>query len=304
MTSTAAAPIPRIASPFQPSALPMRRFGKTGEQVPMIGLGTGPAGMGLSDEAAVALYHAAIDRGVTYLDTAPGYGRAQAQLGQVLPQRRDEVFVATKCWAATAEEALRIHEQSLRDLRTDHVDLLYAHCVGSFDPEQLLAPDGTLAGLREAQRRGWTRFVGFTAHHRPANALTLLDRVDVDAVMLAMNYADRHTYGFEERILPRAHTLDLGIAAMKVYGGAREMDYQTPRPSALGERDHHRAFRYALGLPGVAVAVIGMYTIDELERNLAWARGWEPLTEAEHARLTEEGRGVAGEWGPHFGVVE
>jgi predicted aldo/keto reductase-like oxidoreductase len=304
MPPTVSAPFTGTATLPPPAVLPRRRFGKTGEQVPVLGLGTGPAGFGLADDAAVALYHAAIDRGVTYLDTAPGYGRAQAQLGQVLPRRRDEVFLATKCYAATAAEALQIHEQSLRDLRTDHVDLLYAHCVGSFDPEQLLAPDGVFAGLREAQRRGWTRYVGFTAHHHPAKSLVLLERVEVDAVMLAMNYADRHTYGFEERILPRAHSLDMGIAAMKVYGGAREMEYQTLRPSAMGERDHHRAFRYALGLPGVAVAVIGMYTLDELECNLAWARSWEPLTAEEQSRLAEEGRAIAGEWGPHFGVVE
>jgi predicted aldo/keto reductase-like oxidoreductase len=304
MSSAVSTTVPSASSALQSTTLPQRRFGKTEEIVPVLGLGTGPAGMGLADEAAVALYHAAIDRGVTYLDTAPAYGRAQVQLGQVLFQRRDELFVATKCWAATAEEALRIHAQSLQDLQTDHVDLLYAHCVGSFDPEQLLAPDGVFAGLREAQRRGWTRYIGFTAHHHPAKSLLLLERVEVDAVMLAMNYADRHTYGFEDRILPQAHTLDLGIAVMKVYGGAREMDYQTPRPSALGERNHHQAFRYALGLPGVAVAVIGMYSIDELERNLAWARSWEPLTGEDQTRLAEEGRAVAQEWGPHFGAVE
>lgn len=304
MPSTASALLPSATSAFRQAVLPQRRFGKTEERVPVLGLGTGPAGMGLSDEQAIVLYHAAIDRGVTYLDTAPAYGRAQGQLGQVLSRRRDEVFVATKCYAATAEEALRIHAQSLSDLQTDHVDLLYAHCVGSFDPEQLLAADGVFAGLREAQRRGWTRYIGFTAHHCPAKTLLLLGRVEVDAVMLAMNYADRQTYGFEDRILPRAHSLDLGIAAMKVYGGARDMDYQTPRPSALGERDHRMAFRYALGLPGVAVAVIGMYSVDELERNLAWARGWEPLTGEEEARLADEGQTVAAEWGPHLGAVE
>lgn len=304
MSSTTLTPVSRTAGTRQLSPLPQRRFGKTGEQVPVIGLGTGPAGMGLPDEAAAALYHAAIDRGVTYLDTAPGYARAQTQLGPVLARRRDEVFLATKCYAATAAEALQIHEQSLRDLQTDHVDLLYAHCVGSFDPEALLAPDGIFAGLREAQRRGWTRFIGFTAHHHPAKAVFLLERVEVDAVMLAMNYADRFTYGFEERLLPRAHALDRGIAAMKIYGGVREMDYQTPRPSALGERSHHPAFRYALGLPGVAVAVIGMYSTDELERNLAWARSWEPLTPEEQSRLVQEGQAVAAERGPHFGAVE
>jgi predicted aldo/keto reductase-like oxidoreductase len=260
--------------------------------------------MGLTNEEAVALYHAAIDRGITYIDTAPGYERAHVQLGRVLPARRDEVFVATKCWGASAEEVLKTHEQSLRDLGIDQVDLLYSHCVGSFDPERLLAPDGAFAGLQEAQRRGWTRFVGFTAHHHPAKARFLLDRVAVDAVMLAMNYADRHTYGFEERVLPRAGELDLGVACMKVFGGAKGMDYQAHRCSALGERSHHLAFRYALGLPGVAIAVIGAYTVAELEQNIAWARTWEPLTGEENDRLAEEGRAVAAEWGPHFGAVE
>jgi len=129
MSSAILAPLPGGRSARLSSPLPRRRFGKTEEQVPVLGLGTGPAGSGLSDAEAVALYEAAIDRGVTYLDTAPSYGRAQLQLGQVLPRRREEVFVATKCYAATAAEALQIHEQSLRDLRTDHVDLLYAHCV-------------------------------------------------------------------------------------------------------------------------------------------------------------------------------
>lgn len=302
MASRAPAPT-REMDRSGPEPLPHRRFGKTGERVPVIGLGTGPGGMGLADEEAIALYHAAIDRGVTYLDTAPGYGRAHLQLGRVLPARRDEVFVATKCFAATAAEALRIHEQSLKDMGVECVDLLYAHCIGSFDPEQLLARDGVFAGLQEARRRGWTRYIGFTAHHCPWKAERILREVELDAVMLAMNPADRHTYGFEERVLPLARALDLGVAAMKVYGGALGMDYQQQRRSAL-EAGHRQALRYALGLPGVAVAVIGMYTLEELERNILWARTWEPLTAEEEERLAAEGRALAAEWGPHFGAVE
>jgi uncharacterized protein len=276
-------------------ALPARRWGRSGEQVPVLGLGTGPGGLGMPDEDAIPLY----------FDTAPVAGRAHVQLGEVLASRRDEVFLATKCFAGTAEEALRIHEQSLRDLRTDCVDLLYAHCVGSFEPEQLLAPDGVFAGLREARRRGWTRYIGFTAHHLPGRAEALLreaaaGNLELDGVMLAMNFADRHTYGFEERILPLARGLDLGVAAMKVYGGAREMDYEKYRESHLESR-HRAAFRYALGLPGVAVAVIGMYSLEELERNVAWARAWEPLTGEEQETLEMEGRDLAARWGPHFG---
>jgi predicted aldo/keto reductase-like oxidoreductase len=293
----------------RPTVLPERRFGRTEERVPILGLGTAPAGFALPDEEAVALFHAALDRGITYFDTAPGYERAQVQLGQMLPARRHEVFLATKCWTAKRDEALQIHEQNLRDLQTDHVDLLYAHCVGNFEPEEMLAPDGVFAGLVEAQRRGWTRHIGFTAHNNLPRVEAVLkglaeQGVEISAVMLAMNYADRHTYNFEGRLLPRAGELDLGVAAMKVYGGAKGMDYKNERVSQLGERDHHQAFRYALGLPGVATAVIGMFTVAEIEQNVAWAQEWEALTPEDGERLNEEGRGVAAEWGAHFGEVE
>ena len=81
------------------------------------------------------------------------------------------------------------------------------------------------------------------------------------------------------------------------------MNYEVSRESAL-TTGHPAAFRYALGLPGVSVAVIGMYTVDELERNIAFARGWEPLTGEEAERLEAEGRELAAAWGPHYGAVE
>ena len=291
-----------------PSPLPTRRFGKTDERVPLVGLGTGPGGIGLPDREAIPLYEAAIARGITYLDTAPGYQRAHMQLSEVLPGRREGLFLATKCFASTAEEALAIHEQSLRDLKVESVDLLYAHCIGSLDPEQLLAPDGVFAGLREAKRRGWTRYIGFTAHHHPAKAERLLrealaGNLELDAVMLAMNFADRHTYAFETRVLPLAEQLDLGIAVMKVFGGAREMKYEENRDSQLTSH-HQEAVRYALGLRGASLAVIGMNSVAEVEQNLAWARDWEPLQDDEEERLLEHGQALAGEWGPHFGDVE
>ncbi|MCC2670605.1 MAG: putative oxidoreductase [Armatimonadetes bacterium] len=291
-----------------PSPLPTRRFGRTDERVPLVGLGTGPGGIGLPDSEAIPLYEAAIERGVTYLDTAPGYQRAHAQLREVLPSRREGLFLATKCFAGTAEEALAIHEQSLKDLGVESVDLLYAHCVGSFEPEQLLAPDGVFAGLREAKRRGWTRYIGFTAHHHPWKAEFLLKQalagnLELDAVMLAMNFVDRHTYGFETRVLPLAEQLDLGIAVMKVFGGAREMKYEENRDAQL-TTDHQAAIRYALGLRAASLVVIGMNSVAEVEQNLAWAREWQPLTDEEEARLEEQGRALAAEWGPHFGDVE
>ena len=80
MTLTAL-PAASPAEALDTGTLPHRRFGKTEERVPVIGLGTGPAGIGMTEHDAVALFHAAIDRGVTYIDTAPGYGQAHLRLG-------------------------------------------------------------------------------------------------------------------------------------------------------------------------------------------------------------------------------
>ena len=297
-----------MSAVLAPSSLPTRRFGKTDERVPLVGLGTGPGGIGLPDAEAIPLYEAALERGINYLDTAPGYKRAHAQLGTLLPSCRGQVYLATKCFAGSAAEALSIHEQSLRDLKVDSVDLLYAHCVGSFEPGQLLAPDGVFAGLREAKRRGWTRHIGFTAHHYPWKAELLLNEalkgnLELDVVMLAMNFVDCHTYDFEERVLPLARKLDLGVAVMKVFGGAKEMNYEQNRESQLTS-DHHAAFRYALGLEGASLAVIGMNSVAEVERNVAWAGQWEPLTGEEAERLNADGRHLAGIWGAHFGEVQ
>ena len=290
--------------------LPQRLLGKTGERVPLLGLGTACGGLGMPDAEAIELYEQAIDRGVTYLDTAPGYERAQRQLGHVVPRRRDEIFLVTKSPTADGAEAVRLLEQNLRDLGTDAVDLCYVHSLGNYDPDQVLAPDGSLAGLREAQRRGLTRYVGFTAHHRTGSSERVLREAEVDVIMVSLNFADHHTYGFDRTVLPLAAERNVGVAAMKVYGGAEAMEYHTKegedqRPSALQASepafDHERALRWALGLAGVNVAVIGMYSEEELDRNIEWVRRWQPLTEEEEAQLLEEGRRIARSWGDHYG---
>ncbi len=145
-------------------SIPQRILGKTGERVPVLGLGTACGGLGMSDAEAIERYETAIDRGVTYLDTAPGYERAQRQLGHLVPRRRDEIFLVTKSPTADGAEAVRLLEKNLHDLGTDAVDLCYVHSLGNYDADQVIAADGALAGLREAQRRGLTRYVGFTAH--------------------------------------------------------------------------------------------------------------------------------------------
>lgn len=289
------------------AALPKRHYGKTGEEVPILGFGTAPGGFALPDAEAIEMYHAALDLGVTYLDTAPGYERAQEQLGHVMKKRRDEAFLVTKTFASEGKKATEILEQSLRDLQTDQVDVAFVHSVSSLDVDQVLAPEGALAALRDAQKRGLVRFVGITSHARPWKAIKILEQADVDAVMFAMNYVDRHTYNFQGEVLDLAVKQEAGVAAMKVFGGAPEMKYENPTPSILGVAHPNRlemALHYALGLNGVSTAVVGMYSIAELEQNIAWAQNYAALSDADLAVLDREGKALAKDWGDHFGPID
>jgi len=289
--------------PAETTNLPQRVLGKTGELVPILGLGTAPGGIGMEDEDAMALFEGAIDLGLTYIDTAPAYNNAQKQLGPLLQRRRNEVFLVTKTGTTSASEARRMLEQSLQDLQTSQVDLTYVHSVGSLDVDEVLGKDGALEGLRRAQAQGLTRYVGFSAHNAPWKAARLLRQADVDVIMCALNPGDRHTYNFEEEVLPLARAQNAGVAAMKVYGGTRGMSYDTPRPSALSPHDHRQALRYALSLPGVATAVIGIFNAGELLQNVQWARDYTPLENSEKKDLDSLGRRLSSAWGPHYGPV-
>ena len=293
-----------------PTTMPQRVLGKTGELVPILGLGTACGGMGLDDRSAIELFELAVDLGVTYLDTAPAYDRAQKQLSELLRRRRDELFVVTKVNCDGAAEAISILQKNLVDLGTDHVDLTFVHSIGGRDVERVLATDGALNGLRDARERGLTRYVGFSAHNAPWKSAKILRQEEVDVVMFAFNPGDQHTYNFEEKVLPLAIAQNSGVAAMKVYGGATNatnMKYDTPVVSHLrnhGDHDHQLALRYALDLAGVATAVVGVFNERELRQNIKWARSAAPLSGEERGRLAALGQRLSADWGPHFGAAE
>lgn len=286
-------------------ALPHRPFGRTGVRVPILGLGTAPAGVATPFDATVAIFEEAIDRGVTYVDTAPelgGYGHAQRALGEILPRRRGEVFLATKCWRAKGDEARALLERNLTELKTDRADLVYAHSVGSdeMDPETVIGRGGCLEALAKAKAEGLTRFIGITGHSRPARFLAILERFEIDAMMCAVSFVDRHTYGFEEQVFPVAAKKGVALVAMKVFGGMRTSNAPGAKcPAGF----HELALRYALGLSGLALAVIGMTSREELAENLERARAFRPLAEEERRQLLERGKELSEVWGAHLGPV-
>jgi aryl-alcohol dehydrogenase-like predicted oxidoreductase len=297
---------PALWADDPPGRLPQRVLGKTGVRVPVLGLGTAPAGYRPAKEA-IPFYHRCLDAGLTYLDTAPefaGYGKAQVYLGSVLKERRKEVFVVTKCYEPDGEKALALLRQNLQELQIEQADLVYAHSLGAdkMKPELVFAKAGVCRALDKAKRDGLTRFVGVSGHNRPGRFLQALAEWDFDVQMNAVSLVARHIYNFEEKVWPVAAKKQIGLAAMKIYGGAFGGD-KGPKGARLPDELKPAALRYALGLPHVSVVVVGIHDDAELKQNLEWLRAAQPLSEQELQALDRPTRKLAKAWGELYGPV-
>lgn len=288
----------------EPTGLPKRTLGKTNVDVPILGLGTVALGNLANEKDAVALLNRAIDLGVTYIDTAPprtriaaitGYSKAHQYIHGVLKERRKEVFIVTKCLETDGSKTLDLVKSNLKELGIERADLIYTHSIGhaTYDLEALVSDTGPMASLEKAKKDGLTRFVGITGHNRPEKFAQVVARRDFDVMMNAVNVVDRHTYAFEDVVWPSARRKNIGLVAMKVFGGGL---VSCKMPEALREA----SFRFALSVPGVATAVIGIRTIQELEQDVAWAKSFRPLTRDEAVELKQRTVALAKEWGAHL----
>lgn len=287
--------------------LPRRPLGRTGFQTSLLGVGSGPLGAADVTQAEVdRLIGAAIDEGINYIDTAPIYGLAEERLGRALKGRRQRVFLVTKVETTSKQDATWQIEESLRKLQTDYLDAVHIHNVGRTDRfpsmDVLLGPDGALQGLRDAKQKGRVRHAGMTSHLRPARALPVLASGAIELVMCAANFVDVHTYNFEGTVFEEARRRGLGIVAMKILGGTEGRG--AAQQAKLSPAEHYApAMRYALGIPGLSVAILGMRRMGDLKAAVAAVRDFRPFTPEELAELGGKGRQMARQWGPLRGPV-
>lgn len=292
--ATASAAIIPVLGAAEPSKLPTRAFGKTGMTVSILGFGSGSRFLMYREEdKALEALTRAIDLGITYIDTAHAYGNglSEERIGKLMPGRRKEVTLATKLLGRKADDARRQIELSLKRLQTDHLDVLHIHDLKS--PEDLAAieaPDGVLKVLYEARDQKVARAIGITCHASPATLKLALERHDFDATQMGLNAAlarmadapggmkatPMSEGGFEELALPVAVRKKMGIIAMKVFG----------QEQLLGAAPTEKLLTYSLSLP-VSLASCGMPKLDFIDKNVAVARNFEPMSEADRRRLTE-----------------
>src|SRR5579884_66799 len=149
--------------------MPRRTLGRTGEKVSCIGLGGSHIGKAkLSDDEAVRLIRQALDRGLNFMDNSWDYndGKSEIRMGKALQDGyRQKAFLMTKFDGRTKDAAAQQIDESLKRLKTDHVDLLMFHETIRFDdPDRFFAPDGAREALDAARKAGKTRYIGFTGH--------------------------------------------------------------------------------------------------------------------------------------------
>ncbi|HUU92525.1 MAG TPA: aldo/keto reductase [Phycisphaerae bacterium] len=287
--------------------LPKRVLGRTGAKVTILGLGTAPIGEGPPEvQEAARIFGEVLDRGVNYVDTARIYGNAEEALGLVIPKRRDNLFLVTKVSTHTAEGAAKSLEQSLRLLKTDHLDLVHIHSIGGKKLDRVLADDGVLPYLLKQKEAGKTRFIGISGHNRPANFVRMIKTGHIDVVMCVMNYADRNIYGFEETVLPECRKRNVGAVAMKAYVGIKG-GFPNHKKGYVGCATTPdllpQAMAYALDLDGVALAAVGPYTLEQAIQNVEFARKYTPLTAEQRTALLARGKAMAPTLGPRYGPV-
>jgi predicted aldo/keto reductase-like oxidoreductase len=251
--------------------------------VSALGLGGYHLGMIGGEREAVRLVHAAIDGGITFLDNAWEYhdGRSEALMGKAIADRRHQVFLMTKLCTHGRDrvEAMRQLEQSLRRLRTDHLDLWQVHeCVYDNDPERHFARGGAIEGMVEARRQGKVRWLGFTGHKRPDIHLAMLAAgFPFDTCQLPLNPFDASFRSFEQAVLPELLARGIAPIGMKSLGG----DGRQVKKRVITAEE---GLRYALSLP-TATVVSGIDSMRVLTQNLRVASRFVPMSRREMMAL-------------------
>jgi aryl-alcohol dehydrogenase-like predicted oxidoreductase len=262
--------------------MPVRRLGKTGVEVTVLGLG----GEGIlrtygREKEAGRLINRALDLGITYCESARAYSGSESYYGNALRTRRQDVFLASKSHERSRSGALAHLHETLANMGTDHLDLWQVHDVREeAEIEELFGPGGAMEAFVAAKEQGLTRFIGVTGHHDPAVIRRCLELFDFDTVLMPVNPAEPAYLSFLESVLPVALQKDMGIIGMKTYlrGFASRLPwYVSMEPF----------FRFALSQP-VSTIVIGCDDLSQLEENAAFARSCEPMTMPEQENLVHD----------------
>jgi predicted aldo/keto reductase-like oxidoreductase len=276
-------------APASTGEMPYRELGKTGQMISCIGLGGSHIGKPkITDAKAIRLMRTALDRGMNFMDNCWDYndGRSETIMGKALRDGyREKAFLMTKFDGRNKKDAMKQIDESLKRLKTDHVDLMQFHENIRFDDaDQFFASGGAGEALLEARKAGKTRFIGFTGHKDPRIHLYMLELArknsyQFDSVQMPVNVMDAHFRSFTKQVIPEALRAGVGILGMKPLGGGVILKSNT----ATAEE----CLRYALSQP-VSVVITGIDSQEILDQAFRIAKDFQPLKQSEIATILKK----------------
>ena len=241
-----------------------RILGKTGLKISRMGFGGIPI-QRIDAEGTRQLMHQMKAAGINYIDTARGYTVSEEYLGYALEGIRDKFILATKGRATTREDMKADIEKSLKNLRTDYIDLYQFHNPSMAALDAIIAPGGALEGMLEAKAAGKIGHIGATTHSLAVFA-RLLELPWVETIMFPYNIVENQA----QELIHRCAEKNIGFICMKpLAGGAIE--------------DGTLALRYVAANEHVTEIIPGMADLQELEQNVRAISNPQPLTEEEQA---------------------
>lgn len=297
LNSAALAPLAWQAVAAEPdpvTGMPMRKLGKTGEKVSLLGFGAGSRFLMYKDrEKGLEALETALKLGINYVDSAASYGDGQSEswIGEYLRSHKKSFFLVTKIDARKGDEAKREIERSLKNFGLAQIDLIHVHGLGNEDDLAAIeAPDGLLKVLHQMRDQKVARFIGITCHQNPQVLKTALERHDFDSTQMALNIAQignaapsdkagqgmTGASGFESVAMPVALRKGMGLTAMKLFG----------QDKLVGQAAPAMLIRYSMSLP-ISAAVVGMPKLEFLKANIAVAKSFRPLSPQEMKALPQ-----------------
>lgn len=256
-----------------------RVLGRTGAEVSILGLGLGSSFYKPYQddlEAGHALLYRALEHGINYWDTCRGYGESEVMIAPVVEKNRDKIYLVTKSGQRGYDGFMREAEESLKRLKTDHIDLLH---MWNLKPEDSLAEmeKGCFKAVQKLKDEGTIKDYGITGHSGARLLMDAIERFDPAAILTVYPCTRDDEGRYEDELLPMARERNMGVIGMKSFRRARNADL---KGSDL--------IRYSLSLPGVHSTIVGLDTQAHLDENIQMATDFKYMPKSEQAMLHKE----------------
>ena len=248
-----------------------RILGRTNFEVSVIGFGGIPI-QRVDKDMAIQLIGEAKQAGINFIDTARGYTISESLIGYGLERwGRENFILATKSMARDYEGIKEELDTSLKDLKTDYIDLYQFHNVKTFEElEMIMGDNGALKAVKEAKEKGIVKEFGITGHNLEVLEKAI-DTGEFATVQFPYNPVERQA----EEMFKRAKDLDIGVIVMKPLAGG-----------AL--KNASLALKFIANNPNITSVIPGMESIEQIKENSKIGYNIEPLSEEEEKILFKE----------------